>query len=126
MALPFREMPTVPFGSAPTSIQPREAVRAPALAAHPVMEEEETFGIVFVLDRAKACVVLAPEGVLPVRLEEVGLPHIGPDARQELAEFVHRLLHRFGLATRRSFVRLMARDAGIGGLSEGGGDRQRE
>src|SRR5271163_2495661 len=90
MALPFREMRTVPFGSPPTSIQPREAVRAPALAAHPVVEEEETVAIVFVLHRAKACVVLPPEGVLPVRLEEVGLPHIRRDARQEFTNFIHR------------------------------------
>src|SRR5271155_4137515 len=108
------------------SLDAGKSVGVPVFAADAMVEEEETVGIVFVLHRAKACVVLPPEGVLPVRLEEVGLPHIGPVARQELAEFVHRLLHRFGLAPGRRFVRLMARDARIGGLSEGGADRQSE
>src|SRR5580658_6161063 len=74
----------------PTSTHPRKSVRAPAFAADAVMDEEEALGIVFVLDRAQPRVVLAPEGVLPVRLEKVGFPDIGADAGQELADFVHR------------------------------------
>jgi hypothetical protein len=66
-------------------VHARKSIRAPILAADAVVEEEEAAGIVFVLDGAKPSVVLAPEGVLPIWLEEVGLPHIRADARQELA-----------------------------------------
>jgi len=38
------------------------------------MEEEEAVGVVFLLDALKARIVVAPEGVLPVRLEVDGLP----------------------------------------------------
>ena len=103
-----------------------EPVRAPVFAADAVMEEEEAIRIVFVLDRAKPRVVLAPEGVLPVRLEEIGFPDVGADAGQELADFVHRFVHGLSLALRDRRVRLMAGYAGIGGLSERAADRQRE
>ena len=38
------------------------------------MEEEEAVGVVFLLDALKARIVVATEGVLPVRLEVDGLP----------------------------------------------------
>jgi len=37
------------------------------------MEEEEAVGVVFLLEALKARIVVAPEGVLPVRLEVVRL-----------------------------------------------------
>src|SRR5271155_3602312 len=102
------------------SVQTGESIRAPAFAADAVVDEEETLGIVFVLDRAQPRVIFTPEGVLPVRLEEVGFPDIGADAGQELAYFVHGLVHGIELTPRRRRVGLMSGNAGIGGLSKGG------
>src|SRR6516225_4673515 len=104
------------------SLHAGEPVGAPALAADAVVEEEEALGIVFVLDRAKACVVLAPESLLPIRLEEVGLPHIGADARQEFADFIHRCVYGRRLSLRVRHVRFMPWNARIGGLSIGTAD----
>src|ERR1700677_37312 len=80
------------------SVQTRESIGAPVLAADPVMEEEEAVRIVFILDREKPCVVFAPERLLPMRLEVICLPHIGANARQELADCVHRFIHGLGLS----------------------------
>src|SRR6516164_6073455 len=63
----------IPLFDSP-SFDPGESVGAPVLAAHPVVEEEEAVGVVFLLDALKARIVVAPEGVLPVRLEVVRLP----------------------------------------------------
>jgi hypothetical protein len=41
--------------------------------------------------------------------------YIGADPRQELADLVHRLVDRRGIAPRRFFIRLMSRNARIGG-----------
>src|SRR5277367_5836513 len=110
----------------PSSVHPRKSVRAPVFAADAVMEEEEAFGIVFVLDRPQPRVILAPERILPVWLEKVGLPHIRADAGQELADFVHRQVHRVELASCGLRIRLMAGNAGIGGLSQCVADHERE
>ena len=56
---------------------PGEPIRAPVLAANAVMQEEKSVRIVFVLDRAKPGVIFAPERLLPIRLEKVGLPDVG-------------------------------------------------
>src|SRR3984957_5782624 len=110
----------------PSSVQTRESIGAPVLTADAVMEEEEAVGIIFTLDREKPGVVFAPEGLLPMRLEEVSLPHIRANAGQELADRVHRLVHGLGLGPRGCRVWLMAGNAGIGGLSAGAADRERE
>jgi hypothetical protein len=54
-----------------------------------MVDEEEAVGIVFALNCAKPRVIFDPEGVLPIRLEEVGLPHIRADAsrRRRLIRF---------------------------------------
>ena len=54
------------------------------------MEEEEAARVVLLLDCAKARIVVAPEGVLPVRFQLVRLPDAGGGARQELPQFAHR------------------------------------
>src|SRR5580700_8553042 len=110
----------------PSSVQTRESIGAPVLTADAVMEEEETVGIVFTFDREKPVVVFAPEGLLPMRLEEVSLPHIRANAGQELADRVHRLVHGLGLGPRGCRVWLMARNVWIGGRSAGAADRERE
>jgi oleate hydratase len=46
------------------------------------MKEKEAVGIVLVLDRENPHVVFAPEGLLPIGLEEIRLPDVGRDARQ--------------------------------------------
>src|SRR6516225_2192462 len=78
------------WASRSASFNPGESVGAPVLAAHAVMEEEEAVGVVFLLNALKAPVVVAPEGVLPVRLEVVRLPDVGGGARHEFAQFAHR------------------------------------
>ncbi len=47
--------------SALRSAHSREAVRAPAFAAHPVMHEEEAFRIVLILHGEQSRVVRSPE-----------------------------------------------------------------
>jgi hypothetical protein len=47
------------------------------------MQEEKAVGIDSVLDHAKAGVIVAPERVLPVGLEEIGFPDIRADPWQE-------------------------------------------
>src|SRR6202522_4477331 len=108
------------------SVQTRESIGAPVLAADTVMQEEEAVGIIFLLDGEKPGVVFAPERLLPMRLEIIGLPYIGANARQELADCVHRFVHSLGLGPRGRRVRLMAGNAGISGRSEIAGDPQRE
>src|SRR5262249_53912839 len=109
-----------------SSVHPRKPIRTPVLAADAMMEKEEAVGIVFVLDRAKPRIVSAPEGVLPIRLEEVGFPDVGANAGQELADFAHGRVDGLSLAAGGRRVRLVAGNARIGGLSQGAGDRQRE
>src|SRR3984957_17085911 len=101
------------------SVQTRESIGAPVLAADAVMKEKETVRVVFAFDREQPLVVLAPEGLLPMRLEEIGFPDIRADARQEFADWVHRFFHGLGLGPRGRRVRLMAGNAGIGGRSAG-------
>src|SRR3984957_8832676 len=91
-----------------------------------MVEEEEAAGIVLLFYREKPGVVLAPERLLPMRLEIVGFPYIGANAWKELADWVHRLVHGRSLGPRGRRVRLMSGNAGIGGLSEVAGDRERE
>jgi hypothetical protein len=75
------------------------------------------FGIVFVPDRAQPPVIFDPERVLPIRLEEVGLPDIGTDTGQEFADFFRRLIGGLSLAL-SGRIRFMSGNAGIGGPSE--------
>src|SRR6476469_6655168 len=63
------------------SVQARESIRTPILAANAMMEEEEPVRVVFAFDREEAVVVLAPERLLPMRLEIVGFPDVRADAR---------------------------------------------
>src|SRR5580692_10848968 len=95
------------------SVQSRESIGAPVLTADAMVEEEEPVGIVFSLDREKPGVVFAPESLLPMRLEVICFPHIGANARQELADRVHRLVHGLGLGPRGCRVWLMVGNAGI-------------
>src|SRR5262249_4924614 len=75
------------WSSRSASLNPAESVGAPVLAAHAVMEEEEAVWVVFLLNALKALVVVAPEGVLPFRLEVVRLPNVGGGARHGVAQF---------------------------------------
>src|SRR4051812_18577936 len=63
---------------------PRKAVGAPILAADAMVREEESVGIVSVLDRPQPRVVGAPEGALPVLLKVVRLRNIGARLGHEL------------------------------------------
>src|SRR5712692_8695501 len=62
--------------------RPRSAqtVSRPPLAADAMVAKEQTFGVVFRLDLRQALVVLAPELLLPIRLEIVGFVHVAPRA----------------------------------------------
>src|SRR3990167_10771559 len=52
---------------------PCEATGAPVFAAHAMVHEEESVGVVLVLHSAQPQIVGAPEGALPACLEIVGL-----------------------------------------------------
>src|SRR4030095_8196970 len=95
----------------PRSRQAREPVRAPALAPHPVMDEEEPVGVVALLDREEARVVRAPVGLLPGFLEEVALGHVRACGGRYPPDLPHRALDRGGARAR----------AGGGGVGPSGG-----
>src|ERR1700722_3077853 len=90
------------------------------------MKEEKTVGIVFVFDREKPLVIVAPERLLPMRLEIVGLPHIRADTREELADFVHGRGHKSRASLSRRNVRLVPWNVGISGWSASAADDERE
>src|SRR6185437_9894290 len=54
-----------------------EPVRAPVLAADAVVNEEQAFGVVAPLNLLQARIVGAPERLLPVGFEVVGLRDVG-------------------------------------------------
>src|SRR5579863_1454330 len=64
------------------SLQAREAVRAPVLAPHAVVHDEEPFRVVLLLDGSEALVVRAEVRLLPALVEEVALRQIRPGARR--------------------------------------------
>src|SRR5256885_2141175 len=63
-----------------------EAIRAPVLASHTVVHEEQTFRIVLCLDGPQARVVLAPERLPPLCVEIVALRDVGAGARGDAAQ----------------------------------------
>ena len=79
-----------------------------------MVEEEEAVGVVFLLDALKARIVVAPEGVLPVRLEVVRLP----DKEESAPRETHRgagAIHLFPQTSRGLFIRGPDGSAGIAG-----------
>ena len=78
------------------------------------MEEVEAVGVVFLLDALKARIVVAPEGVLPVRLEVVGLPDKEESAPRETDRGAGAI-HLFPQTSRGLFIRGPDGSAGIAG-----------
>src|SRR5260370_25078708 len=109
----------------PRSVHSREAVVAPALAAHPVMHEEEAVRIVFVLHGEQPRVVRSPERFTPRLVKEIAFRHIGADARQHLPDLVHRLLDHFYMTASGREIRLATWDVQLGWPSRCGPDHQR-
>src|SRR2546423_5245796 len=67
-----------------------EAIRAPVLASHTVVHEEQTFRIVLCLDGPQARVVLAPERLPPLCVEIVALRDVGAGARGDAPQLRRR------------------------------------
>src|SRR6185369_17351560 len=74
-AASFRRWPSATGSRLPSSTGRlgREPIRAPSLAAHAVVHEEQTAGVVLVFHRQQPGIVRSPERTLPVRLEEIAL-----------------------------------------------------
>jgi hypothetical protein len=85
-------------------VHPHESVCTPVLAADAVMEKEQTLGIVFLLDRAQPRVIAAPERVLPVRLEVVGLPDTRGGARLVRANRLRKAAALLGRKFRTTLI----------------------
>src|SRR5262245_10206074 len=85
---------------------PRKTIGAPAFAADAVMHDEQAVRIVLRLHRAEPRAVLAPEGGLPVLLEEIALGEIGAAGLQPAADLVHRPPDRPRLTAGGGHVRL--------------------
>ena len=68
--------------------EPGEAVGAPFLAADAVVDEEQTVGVVCPLHLAQASIIGAPEGGMPVALEEIALRYVGSCVRHNFAQLV--------------------------------------
>ena len=77
-------------------------------AADAMMDDEETFGIVFPLHSGKPRVVRAPMCALPVFLEKVQLGIIRSRVRCDAQKFIHGSIDVGGIATRDREVGLMA------------------
>src|SRR5215510_8149259 len=56
--------------------QPRESVRAPLFTPNPVMDKEQTIGIVLLLDGAELRIIGSPMCFLPRTIEVVALRNI--------------------------------------------------
>src|SRR5271168_4719122 len=69
-----------------TFCNPRKAVRAPVLASHAVVDEEQAARVEAVLDRAQARIIAAPERAPPGLVEVVALRNIGAWIAHELAQ----------------------------------------
>ena len=81
-----------------------------------MVEEEEAVGVVFLLDALKVRIVVAPEGVLLVRLEVVRLP----DKEESAPRETHRgagAIHQFPQTSRGLFIRGPDGSAGTAGIA---------
>jgi hypothetical protein len=91
-----------------------------------VTKEEKAVGIRRVLDRKNPRVAFAPEGLLPVELEEMRVPDWEEARGGSLRSLSIDALTSAACFSRRRLVRLMSGNARIGGLAEGAADRQRK
>src|SRR5258707_7611582 len=109
-----------------SSRQAREAIRAPVLASHTVVNEEQALRVVLLLYRPQPRVVLSPIVLLPPLVEEVALGDIGARIRRDLAQLRRRALDRARIPVGCLEVHRRLRHSRISGAFTVGDDGERK